>query len=414
MSSAASSEDLESRASAAVAAGDAAAARSIVDSITAEGTKPSVSRAALRALAAALRALPVTAASNALIEDVCAHAVERLRPRVAAGLDADGDFVLRRLLAQVHAAEDDHLRAASVLAQARIEAACETSEARADAFVRVARAYLAADDDVNADRFVKRAGDHVFRDGVPWETQVMYRSCVAQVLDARRRFLEAAQRYIELSLLPPAQMDEAELLQMLEKAVKCVVLAPAGPQRQRVMGTLSRDERLVALNPKTVSMLERMYNERFVSPEDAATFEAGLEVHQRAQMADGSTVFRRAVLEHNMAAAQRVYSAIALLELARRLGIDALRTEKMAAKMIVERRLAASIDQVDGMLIFAGAPAVDGGAGDALRGEDTVDALRAWDAKIKDVCTSINALADTVAKAFPAVVPVELRKKEQR
>ena len=85
----------------------------------------------------------------------------------------------------------------------------------------------------------------------------------------------------------------------------------------------------------------------------------------------------------------------------------------MAAKMIAERRLLASIDQVNGFLVFGG-----GGGGDAdadaaegMRGEDGVDAMLAWDAKIKDLCLSVNTVVDSVAKTFPQVVPEELRPK---
>jgi hypothetical protein len=50
--------------------------------------------------------------------------------------------------------------------------------------------------------------------------------------------------------------------------------------------------------------------------------------------------------------------------------------------------------------------------GGGARGEDGVDALLRWDAKIKDLCVAINVAADGVAKAFPGVVPEELRPKE--
>jgi COP9 signalosome complex subunit 4 len=328
------------------------------------------------------------------------------------------------LLFEVHHSDEDFLRAATVLAQARIESACATDEARALAYVKVAQAFLKAEDDVSADAYAKRAAPFVFKEGVSWVVQVQYKAIVAQVLDAKKQFLQAALRYADLSRLPPQQMQEQDLLAMLEKAARCAILSPAGPPRQRVMAALCRDERVLEglIDPRTGNLLERMFTERFVAPADAQSFEATLDAHQRAVTADGSTIFQKALLEHNMAAAQRVYAAIALPALARRLGILPARAEAIAAKMVNEGRLRAVIDQVGaegGVLVFGGgseaAPGEDGeggaGAG-AARGEDGVDALLKFDAKIKDLCVAINAAADGVAKAFPAVVPEELRPKE--
>ena len=325
----------------------------------------------------------------------------------------------------MHWACGDFLRAAGVLGQARVESALGSDGAKALVYVKVAQAYLKGEDDVSADAFAKRAAPHVFKEGVEWVVQVQYKAIVAQVLDAKRQFLQAALRYADLSRLPPQQMQEQDLLDSLEKAARCAILSPAGPPRQRVMAALCRDERVLAglIDSRTGNLLERMFTERFVAPADAQSFESSLEAHQRALTADGSTIFQKALLEHNMAAAQRVYAAIALPALARRLGIEAPRAEAMAAKMIYEGRLRATIDQCGaegGVLVFGGEAGADegdedgGGAGGGAgaRGEDGVDALLRWDAKIKDLCVAANAAADGVAKAFPAVVPEELRPKE--
>ena len=354
------------------------------------------------------------------------HALARLLP---AALD-EPDYSLRYLLYQVHMASYDCLRAAGVLALARVETALGSDEAKAEAYVKVAQAYLKAEDDINADAYAKRALPHVFKEGVSWLVQVQYKAIVAQVLDAKKQFLQAALRYADLSRLPTAQMQEGDLLAMLEKAARCAILSPAGPPRQRVMAALCRDERVLEglIDPRTGNLLERMFTERFVAPADAQSFEGTLEAHQRAVTSDGSTIFQKALLEHNMAAAQRVYAAIAFPALAKRLGIEPARAEGIAAKMINEGRLRAMIDQLGaegGMLVFGGggaeaAPGEDGedgggsggGAGAGARGEDSVDALLRWDGKIKDLCMAINQTTDSVAKAFPAIVPEELRPKE--
>lgn len=54
----------------------------------------------------------------------------------------------------------------------------------------------------------------------------MYQACYARVLDYRRKFIEAAQRYHELSF--KTVVNEAERLSALEKTLTCAILASAG------------------------------------------------------------------------------------------------------------------------------------------------------------------------------------------
>jgi COP9 signalosome complex subunit 4 len=106
---------------------------------------------------------------------------------------------------------------------------------------------------------------------------LQFKSCYAQLLDQKRKFAEAALRYSELLALvsppPPASssssavrgagaaasaatsgaaggqatVPESEQLAILEKAAVCAVLSPAGPSRQRIMGVLMRDARLLRI-----------------------------------------------------------------------------------------------------------------------------------------------------------------------
>lgn len=165
-------------------------------------------------------------------------------------------------------------------------------------------------------------------------------------------------------------------------------------------------------------MLHRMYHERFVLPSDITSFEATLQPHQKAVTADGSTIFAKAIVDHNLMAAARVYSTITFDSLGQLLGIDAKRAERTAAKMITEHRLAATIDHIDSTLVFtaegqqqqqqqAGSSA---GASDAAAGG--VDALLAWDSKIKDVCLSVNGLVERVAKQYPPVIALAEQRQQ--
>ena len=240
---------------AALSASDAPATLRAVDAILGEATPLAAARAALRELESALEALPI--ASTALLETVAAHAVDALRPRIAAFEDVD--LRLRTLLYHVYWGGADFFRAGEVLALARVDSSTATlsDSERAHAFVRVAQAYLAADDDVSAERYIQRASEWVHRASVPWGVSVQYKVCWARILDAKRRFLEAALRYMEIARLPAEQLEASELVIMLESAARCIVLAPAGPPRARVMANLIRDERISEIDVRAEARSHR-------------------------------------------------------------------------------------------------------------------------------------------------------------
>ena len=163
------------------------------------------------------------------------------------------------------------------------------------------------------------------------ELELQYKTCYARILDSKRRFLEAATRYYELSQVgkrrigdsevrqvaqegwggrrrggdrrrrgwggcssaalapfahkhgllgparslmclhlpsPPActhprlQISEEDLEQALQSAVRCAILAAAGPQRSRMLATLYKDERCARL--ALFPFLEKVYLERIL------------------------------------------------------------------------------------------------------------------------------------------------------
>lgn len=57
---------------------------------------------------------------------------------------------------------------------------------------------------------------------------------------------------------------------------------------------------------------------------------------------DGSTVLDKAVMEHNLLAASRLYDNIYFEELGQLLGVPAEKAERIACRMIAEQRLAVS------------------------------------------------------------------------
>ncbi|MCJ1422625.1 hypothetical protein MMC29_000505 [Sticta canariensis] len=90
-----------------------------------------------------------------------------------------------------------------------------------------------------------------------------------------------------------------------------------------------------------------------VSNAQVAAFSDMLRPHQRAKTADGTTVLERAVIEHNLAAAAKLYLNIATAELGALLGTSAERAEEIAARMLVPHWMAVcNPDSLGSCLIF--------------------------------------------------------------
>ena len=194
-------------------------------------------------------------------------------------------------------------------------------------------------------------------------------------------------RYYELSQAEPegrsAGKSEARRSEALSNAITCAILASAGPQRGRVLAMLVKDERCAFL--PAFGMLQKVYLERILRAEEVSAFGAALRPHQLAISDDGLTALSRAVSEHNLMSASKLYNNISVAELGALLGVGSDRAERTAAKMISEGRLAGSIDQVDGMVTFG--EAEDGGA-----------VVEQWDAQIMSVCLQVDAVVELMEK----------------
>lgn len=66
----------------------------------------------------------------------------------------------------------------------------------------------------------------------------------------------------------------------------------------------------------------------------------------------GSTILDRAVIEHNLLSASKLYNNITFEELGALLEIPAAKAEKIASQMITEARMNGYIDQIDSIVHF--------------------------------------------------------------
>jgi len=100
-----------------------------------------------------------------------------------------------------------------------------TVDYKLETYLKIARLYLEDEDPVQAEAYINRASllQAICSNE---QLQVHYKVCYARVLDYRRKFIEAAQRYNELSY--KLIVAESERLECLKKAMICTILASAG------------------------------------------------------------------------------------------------------------------------------------------------------------------------------------------
>jgi len=286
-------------------------------------------------------------------------------------------------------------------------------------YVRIVRLLLEDEDSVQAETYYNRAALLV-HSASDRETTLQFKLCQARISDYSRKFLEAASRYHELSYV--GEIDEEERRHMLLAAVTCAVLAPAGPNRSRVLASLYRDERTADL--PTYNILSKMFLDHILRSAEVKEFEKTLKPHQLAKIAissndrlasgnDGggdvdptastrtgpSTVLDRAVMEHNLLASSNIYNNITFRGLGALLDLTPGAAETMARKMIEQGRLRGSIDQVDKLIWFDRSREEDdaqgkaGGLGDVEEAEDTgAPFTKRWDAQIRLTAAHVESI----------------------
>ncbi|BFZ56228.1 hypothetical protein PYCC9005_003272 [Savitreella phatthalungensis] len=328
---------------------------------------------------------------------------------------------VRETLATKLEAEQAYLEAARVLQGLSLESGQRqiSDDYKLRTYIRIVRCLLEEDEAVDADTYLSRATAlmHTQAGKEDPELQLHFKLSQARVLDAKRKFQEASQRYIELAdndLVAPE-----EQLKCIEAAIACAVLAPAGKQRSRTLRTLFRDARHARTNPVSAKVLEKMHLQRLITQADVSEFEQTLRPQQSALVPDAAgsmtTLLARAVTEHNIIALSHVYENILLSRLPQLLGVP--HAERIVREMIVAGRLRAVIDQVDGVLFLLDqSDAADDGAEDEeLTAEAGTTMLQADSGVVED--NAATKLATTNARrpaeAFDTRVTTIIQAVEQ-
>ncbi|TPX46898.1 hypothetical protein SeMB42_g03530 [Synchytrium endobioticum] len=274
---------------------------------------------------------------------------------------------IREKIADIHESAESWAEAARVLQGIPLDSGHRvvSDEYKLNIYLKIGRLFLEDDDAVSAEAYLNRAA--IILSAMPnissnqslRVAQLQLKASQAKVLDFQRRFLQAAQRYFELSYTP--EMADEERIDALTQAVICAVLAAAGPQRSRMLATLYKDDRVVYYGPPK---------------------------------SDGTTVLDRAVIEHNVLSASKLYNNIQFCELGSLLNISAEKAEEIASRMIGEGRMHGSIDQIEKLIYFF----------DVTDGESVVDGnmlLSSWDNQIAGVSHHVDGVVESIVSRFP-------------
>ncbi|PQK10841.1 hypothetical protein BB8028_0002g11600 [Beauveria bassiana] len=341
-------------------------------------------------------------------EDVCiqvgSHTLALLAAQPSSFSDAAAE--LGELVAGAHESNDDFRQAAQTLAEIPLDSAQRKVDDadRARVWIRIVRNYLEVEDSLAAETYLNKLKNMMHTVLDP-DLTLHFKLSQARIQDAKRDFLGAAGRYHEISFSPA--IAEEERLHTLGMAIKCAILAPAGPMRSRALGRLYKDDRAPQL--AEFGILEKMFLDRLLAPDEVRAFAAALPPHQLATTADGSTVLDRAVVEHNLRGASRLYDNIRFEALGALLGLDAPAAEQTTARMIEQGRLVGRIDQLDGIVWFDGGEATGGEKGSSAHAKETVGKqTRKWDANVESLAQQVEQVTNSLQKEFPDFVATHL------
>ncbi|XP_026472790.1 COP9 signalosome complex subunit 4 isoform X2 [Ctenocephalides felis] len=345
-----------------------------IEAIVNEHVSLVISRQILTDVSVRLTQLP-----DDVSKSVSHYALDRVQPRVISFEEQVSS--IRQHLADIYERNQNWKCAANVLVGIPLETGQKqySIDYKLETYLKIARLYLEDDDSVQAEAYVNRAS-LLQAETKNEQLQIYYKVCYARVLDYRRKFIEAAQRYNELSYR--GIIHEDERMTALRNALICTVLASAGQQRSRMLATLFKDERCQHL--PAYSILEKMYLDQIIRRSDLQEFEALLQPHQKASTLDGSSILDRAVFEHNLLSASKLYNNITFEELGSLLEISAAKAEKIASQMISEGRMNGDIDQIDHIVHF-----------------ETRDVLPQWDKQIQSLCYQVNSIIEKITAAEP-------------
>ena len=327
------------------------------------------------------------------------HILQALQSRVVSFEEQDA--AIRELTADAYQTQEDWIESAKVLQGINLESSqCKIAdESKVAIFMRICRLYLEEDDTTTAESYLNRAKNLIYK-VKDASLNLQFQLSQARILDSRRKFLDASSSYHSISFSPA--VAEEERVRCLSCAITCAVLAPAGPRRSRALAKLYKDER--APEVLEFGILEKMFLDRLLSTEEVDRFSSNLLPHQLAKTGDGTTVLAKAVVEHNLLSASRLYANIRIAGLGTLLGCDAGRAEEYASAMLEQRRVSGRIDQINGIIFFDNNVTTESKTKHGQVHNGAGRDLRKWDARVQGVTEELERVASMLQSQYPVSI----------
>ncbi|KAG0369972.1 COP9 signalosome complex subunit 4 [Gamsiella multidivaricata] len=389
--------------------------RQFITAATEDSVGLVVSRQALTDFTNAVNSTTNLSAENK--KEVYKHALDKVQGRVVSFEEQVS--AIRTHLATIYEDEEDWAEAAQVLMGIPLDSGHRIipNEYKVGVYIRIVRLLLEDDEAVSAEAYLNRASV-LMRDTKDLALQLTFKLSQARISDFKNKFLEASSRYHEISYIQ--DVDFEERMHTLSAAVVCAVLAPAGPQRSRMLATLYKDDRSQRL--PHFSILEKMYLDRVLRSNEVSEFAGTLKQHQLALLPDNTTVLDRAVIEHNLLSASKIYNNISFEELGALLGVTPEQAEARASKMMGEGRIAGAKGGAGGGSSGAANGSGSGAAGASgaaisavdddedqdMNGHEAPMLSTLWDASIQDLCGHVEELVGIIGAKYPDYVATKI------
>ncbi|CAO4375906.1 unnamed protein product [Caenorhabditis nigoni] len=251
--------------------------------------------------------------------------------------------------------------------------------AKAALCIRITKLLLDCGEIDEAEQYVNRTSILMVEVAPNPEIVIEHKALQARVCDAKRRFVESAQRYYELSVTE--QLPMSDRMTALGKAIVCVLLAKPGPQRSRLLTIIFKDER--APNCPSFEIIAKMYLTKVIHKDELEEFESQLQPHQKVDE-HGESILKGVIQEHNITAVSQLHTNIKFKTLGMLLGVDEESAEAMAGEMIASERLHGYIDQTNGVLHF-----------------EDANPMRVWDNQILSTLEQVNKVSDMIVARHP-------------
>ncbi|XP_019856749.1 PREDICTED: COP9 signalosome complex subunit 4-like isoform X1 [Amphimedon queenslandica] len=218
-----------------------------------------------------------------IVKDVCHFALASIQPRIVSFEEQVTN--IRLALSKIYEEDGQWSNSAEVLCGIPLESGQKiyTADFKMEVYLKITQLYLEDENHVSAEAYLNRAG-LLQAEVSKGQLHIIYKVCSAKMADFRRKFSDAARRYIQLSYESAIHPDER--MTSLKRAMICTILSSAGQQRSKQLAALFKDERCQHL--PAFNILNKMYLERIIRPSELEDFAALLSQHQKATTADAN------------------------------------------------------------------------------------------------------------------------------